>query len=141
METELNLLDIYKFAKEKTEWQFRRDGVTPYFNHPEAVAKLLDSLDDKAIAYCHDLLEDNRCEHEELSNVVWQDIYEKILSLTKTKGLPYQDYINKIPRWLIHIKIADIVTNLSDDPTPKQSEKYYKALCSFLPIYTFHRTP
>lgn len=38
--------------------QFRRDGVTPYSQHPIAVAELLSTDDEQVLGYLHDIIED-----------------------------------------------------------------------------------
>lgn len=50
--------------------------------------------------------------------------------LTKRKGLPYLEYLygvraNPIAR---KVKIADMLSNLADNPTPKQIRKYAEGL-------------
>ena len=52
-------------------------------------------------------------------------------SLTHKKGQSYFDYIRLINvlEDATKVKIADIVANLSDSPTNRQTVKYYKALC------------
>ncbi len=49
-------------AKRVHKGQYRRDGTTPYFNHPERVASLVSWLggtdEQVALAYLHDVLED-----------------------------------------------------------------------------------
>ena len=125
------LKKTYKWAKKGHAGQFRRDGVTPYFSHCEKVASLLNTEEEKAVAYCHDLLEDNRCSYEDLAYNVSESIANTCELLDK-KGLHYFDYITLLKesdsKNVIRIKVADIVANLSDNPTEKQIEKYNKAL-------------
>ena len=122
----------YTFAKEKHEGQFRRDGVTPYFTHCEKVASLLDGELEKAVAYLHDTVEDERCNINEIELVFGEQIAGFINVLTKIKDWTYERYIERFNypanRRMKLIKIADIVANLSDNPTKKQIEKYNKAL-------------
>jgi (p)ppGpp synthase/HD superfamily hydrolase len=134
----INLKKIEKFAEEKHKGQFRRDGKTPYIEHPKRVAELLDTDEEKAVALLHDVLEDTDTNMNEIiklfggiKNVV-EIIY--IFILTKERG-SYEDYIKKIKDNLYHkhvtpvkVKIADIVSNLTDNPTEKQIRKYLKAL-------------
>jgi len=103
--------------------QFRRDGVTPYITHPEAVAKSLEgeNPDVIAAAWLHDVLEDTEVTISELKNagipVRWD-------------GQSYEDYLHWITQDEIarKVKVADIQHNLSDAPTEKQIAKYGKAL-------------
>jgi len=121
----------YTFAKEKHEGQFRRDGVTPYFTHCEKVASLVDTDLEKAVAYCHDLLEDGRATQQEIADEVDSIVALYVVKLSHKKDINYFEYIKHIQSTndnIKKIKIADIVANLSDNPTQKQIEKYNKAL-------------
>lgn len=128
----------YYFSKKKHKGQFRFDGVTPYFTHCEKVASLVDTELEKAIAYCHDLIEDNRCTDDELAKNVSPKIVTYCLLLTKIEDETYEDYIRSFvkdsslsidPTGIsTKIKIADIVANLSDKPSKNQIIKYNKAL-------------
>ena len=119
------------FAREAHKGQFRRDGITPYFNHCEKVASLVDTDLEKSIAYCHDLLEDLRCSYEDLADNVSEEV-ASICNILDKKDLSYFEYIkiqkNSGLSITIKIKIADIVANLSDNPSEKQVLKYNKAL-------------
>lgn len=146
-DTHMTLVErAYNFAKEKHEGQFRRDGITPYFEHCKKVASLVKYDEEKIVAYCHDLLEDKRCTEKELRAVLdnnavyyltgpYNTTYTNmILELTHNDNENYYDYIKRIccdyeiRELVIRVKIADIVSNLSDNPTQKQIEKYNTAL-------------
>lgn len=102
----------------------------PYFAHCEKVAELVDTDFEKAVAYCHDLIEDGKATEEEISKNVGEEISGGVVDVTHFKEQEYFDYIKDFIgyRELIRIKIADIVANLSDSPTWEQIEKYNKAL-------------
>ena len=114
------------------EGQFRRDGVTPYWKHPERVAARL-SGDDKAqaVAWLHDVLEDTEETEESLARAgLPNEIIEAVVLLTKTPMASYLDYIigirdNRLAR---KVKIQDMLDNLSDTPTENQIIKYSKGL-------------
>jgi (p)ppGpp synthase/HD superfamily hydrolase len=126
------------FATERHAGQFRRDGVTPYITHCEKVASLVESDLEKSVAYCHDLIEDGKATPNDISGNVNAHVAVCCAHLTHKKDETYEKYINRI--WgdfnradsdfyvIIRVKIADIVANLSDSPSPKQIEKYNKAL-------------
>ena len=124
------------FAKERHEGQFRRDGVTPYFDHCEKVASLVDSEFEKCMAYCHDLIENGKARYQEIDEEISKDLVNPIISLTNVKGVDYfyyirsikNDYPNDFYNEILKVKIADIVANLTDSPTPEQIKKYVKAL-------------
>jgi len=135
-----------KFAEERHKGQFRRDGVTPYFEHVRRVAELVsgskiiktmrsdgniegsDSF--VAIAYLHDVVEDGKATYEEIKEQFGFDIYLGVKMLTHDKYADYFNYIkDNVKGYSIDfIKHADLLDNLSDSPTEKQVKKYSKAL-------------
>jgi hypothetical protein len=123
----MNLNTIYKFAEQRHEGQFRRDGITPYFMHCIKVASLVESDMQKAVSYCHDLIEDGRATYEELRELD-EGLAMFVLQLTHKEGQDYFKYIGSINGLAKIVKIADIVANLSDSPSEKQIQKYYDAL-------------
>lgn len=114
--------------------QFRKDGVTPYITHPEAVANAMNTPEEKAIAWLHDVLEDTEyTESHILFFGIPEDIIRDIKALTKTKGTPYEDYLANIlnhPRAL-RVKLADMIHNYKGSPTTYQRIKYSNGI-SFL---------
>ena len=49
---------VLEIATSAHEGQTRRDGVTPYIEHPKAVARRVHTDDEKAVAFLHDIIED-----------------------------------------------------------------------------------
>jgi GTP pyrophosphokinase len=134
----------YAFAKAKHEGHFRRDGVTPYFNHCIAVADLCENQMEAAVAYCHDLVEDGRATLDEVRAELGGELAEYVEVLTHGKEELYFDYIQRIMDFSkreyglfrqdllpMRVKLADIVANLSDKPTKNQVVKYNKVLKIF----------
>ena len=120
-----------EFATKKHSGQYRRDGVTPYIVHPEKVASMFDDNSTKKIvALLHDTIEDTDTTYEEISELFGQGIADDVITLTHNWDETYDEYINKVKKSIFctEIKIADIVCNLSDNPTEKQIKKYYKTL-------------
>ena len=128
-----------KIAFEKHNGQFRRDGVTPYINHPAEVVRLLEksnaSAHEIAAGWLHDVIEDTGTTLEELTNLgVSEDVLFIVGYLTRLQQESYEDFIKRIYPSVraSKIKVADIIANLNDDPTPKQVKKYAKALKTLL---------
>ena len=116
---------------------FRRDGVTPYVEHLQDVVARLEQmgLDDPeylAAAWLHDSIEDGRLSSDELlSHKEFPfSVPITVHALTKRPGERYADYIARVKVVVIarHVKIADIISNLADDPTPRQLKRYSWAL-------------
>jgi (p)ppGpp synthase/HD superfamily hydrolase len=122
-----------EFAYKAHEWQYRRDGITPYFVHVEGVAKSVIPQKPEyiATAYLHDVIEDTPHSSMDLTNIgMPRMVVNAVLLLTKFDHLPYEEYLKQLKTNVIAkaVKIADINYNLNDTPTDKQREKYKKAL-------------
>jgi len=112
--------------------QFRRDGVTPYVSHPEAVAKRVrgDALAE-AVAWLHDVLEDTDETEQSLRAQGMPDaVVACVAKLTHAEEIAYEPYLAAIKTDALakKVKVADMLTNLSDTPTEKQIVKYAKGL-------------
>ena len=113
--------------------QFRRDGVTPYIEHPLTVAKYLEGQPNTVImaALLHDVIEDSTTTAEELIIAgIPQEVVDAVVLLTKKENEPYGVYLEKLRKNSIAriVKLADIAANLNDSPTDKQIKKYIKVL-------------
>ena len=130
MKTTAEVLALATWAH---SYQYRRDGVTPYINHPKAVADSLAGESDQVIAAAllHDVLEDTKLTEQDLRELDIDDaVIEAVKLLTKGDDQPYEEYLQKIltNEIALKVKLADIKNNLSDSPTAKQVAKYSKAL-------------
>lgn len=113
--------------------QYRRNGYTPYIEHPYAVADRVEHLGYKyiCVALLHDVLEDtNVTAHDLLAAGVEEDIVAAVQILTKHPSRSYDEYLkvvksNDLAR---NVKIADMLSNLADSPTNKQIRKYATGL-------------
>jgi len=114
------------------EGQFRRDGVTPYIHHPEAVAQRVQGDEvAEAAAWLHDVIEDTGLTKDDLKERgVPDEVIEVVALMTHTNGISYERYLAAIAAHPIakRVKIADMITNLSDSPTDRQIVKYAKGL-------------
>ena len=142
------LENAIKLATKAHKGQFRRDGVTPYINHPLAVMEMMDTDEEKIVAVLHDVIEDtdyklhrsnNRKYFQILSpkgelTDIPEYIYSNLMMITHIIGISYTEYIDGIALSKIStkVKIADMFHNISDNPTDKQKEKYFKALAVLL---------
>ena len=132
--------DLRKLAEKAHSGQYRRDGKTLYIEHIYAVEKRVSHLgnDYRAVAIAHDLLEDTDITANDLlKEGVPEHIVEAVSLLTKYVGTTYKKYLvevkaNELAR---RVKIADMLSNLADDPTDNQIKKYAKGL-DFLVDYT-----
>lgn len=111
--------------------QFRRDGVTPYWTHPEAVANQFDDSTRKAVAWLHDVLEDSEVSVADLWTMDFPPVViHAVDALTKREGVGYFIYIQQVCANPVAraVKIEDIKHNLASDPKPDRIEQYRQAL-------------
>lgn len=109
--------------------QFRRDGVTPYFTHPEAVAAMVEERL-KPIAYLHDVLEDTKVKSFQLQAWFGGRIAIAVSILTRWDSEKYDDYMHGVlsHKDCITVKIADMKHNLSCEPSENSKAKIAKWL-------------
>ncbi|MFQ5686194.1 MAG: hypothetical protein ACE5GV_05985 [Candidatus Scalindua sp.] len=109
----------------------KRDGVTPYITHVNNVVELLEGSEAKIVGYLHNTLE--------MSDYTYKDLIKEgipaylvaaIITLTLTENQSHIDYIMKIrqSKLATKVKIAEIVINLTNEPTYKQIQYYTKML-------------
>jgi len=143
----MDIIEISKqVASRAHSGQHRRDGWTPYINHPAAVAgKLADeSAVVVATAWLHDVLEDTAETPETLrAAALPESVIHAVEVLTKTEGVSYDEYLLGVRQnWIARkVKIADMLHNLSDAPTDRQIIKYAKGLLVLLNIADQRRSP
>lgn len=126
-----------EIATRAHEGQFRRDGQTPYITHP---AKVVERVGDNeqliAVAWLHDVLEDTTTSSDMLlEQGIPREVVRAVELLTKTPGIPYAEYLQGIAAHPLAApaKIADMLANLSDNPTRQQIRKYAAGLLVLVP--------
>lgn len=128
----IDLAKIFSIAARSHAQQFRRDGLTPYFSHPVRVCDRVQKhgLEAQAVALLHDTLEDTPLTQGEILHVAGQTVYDAVLALTHYSNESYDDYLQRVKKNDLAriVKVADILDNLSDDPSRRQIVKYARAL-------------
>lgn len=140
MNKQPNSTDVVRNAEEIARLahagQFRRDGVRPYIVHPQAVAaRVSDDAAAQAVAWLHDVLEDTRETAGSLGRKgIPADIIASVDRLTKRKGVDYEAYLQAVREDPVarRVKVADMLANLSDEPTERQIRKYARGLLILL---------
>ena len=110
------------FATNAHKGQFRKDGKTPYIEHPKAVVGLLLGVgvrDERmlASAWLHDVVEDCNVSIKEIEQEFGEEIARIVLVLTREGGENREQYMEKIKNSdysIKMIKLADVVHNCSD---------------------------
>lgn len=110
----------------------------PYFHHPEYVASLLDTPEEKCVGYLHDTLEDTALTADDLRPVFGDTITDAVVALTHQKNMPYLDYIRNLKKNPLarKVKFADLRHNMNSVRqkhfdtawTKRMEEKYIPAI-------------
>jgi len=116
--------------------QTRRNKVTPYIAHVEDVVRRLRAqgadADTVAVAWLHDVIEDTvvTADHLLAGGAFPAHVVRSVVTLTKTANLDYDAYLRRVKADPVatKVKIADMLSNLSDQPTDKQIVKYANGL-------------
>ena len=121
------ILKAIHFAAQKHCIQRRRDELTPYINHPIAVAEVLarvgkvTDLPTLEAAVLHDTIEDTDTTAEELDVGFGSEVRVLVLEVTDNKQLPKQERkrlqiegASGLSSRAKQIKIADKICNLGD---------------------------
>lgn len=122
----------WDIASNAHQGQFRRDGDTPYMHHVQDVAERCSKLglNTYITAILHDVLEDSAITRADLRKMgVSRRVIEAVVAISKA-GEDYDTYLARVKADPIAraVKIQDMLSNLSDDPTPNQIRKYAKGL-------------
>jgi (p)ppGpp synthase/HD superfamily hydrolase len=129
-----------EFATRKHLGQFRKDGVTPYVEHPKGVMAIVrDEFGQSdpellAAALLHDTIEDTTTDFDDLEARFGRRVATWVAVLTKDKRLPearrereYFDGLRKGPVQAKLCKIADSLHNLRDADGAKRPKAVLKA--------------
>ena len=137
MESEKLVEIAREIATRAHEGQFRRGGVVPYIEHPRSVVSRVENDPDASVvAWLHDVLEDSEITPEELKREgIPAPLIDAVKILTRSNNVQYGEYIAGIAASPLasKVKVADMLANLSDNPSRKQIRKYAKALLILVP--------
>jgi guanosine-3',5'-bis(diphosphate) 3'-pyrophosphohydrolase len=128
------------FATRKHAGQFRRDGVTPYVEHPKAVMRIVRDefgvTDPEVLcaALLHDTIEDTTTDYDDLHRHFGKKVADWVAVLTKDKRLPdekreriYFAGLKKGPLQAKFCKIADSLHNVRDSDAAHRPKAVKKA--------------
>src|SRR4029453_9476402 len=144
-----------EFARWKHQHQFRRDGVTPYVEHPRAVMTILrdefgvTDVAPPAAGLLHDTIEDTATDYDEVSERFGRRVADYVAVLTKDKRLPeakrervYFAQLARAPLAVRLCKIADSLHNVRDSDAshrPKAAKRARKLLRIYRPARGLER--
>ena len=121
----------YQIAEQAHKGQFRRDGITPYFEHPKAVASKFTHPMIQAAALLHDVVEDTPITLDDLRKQgIPPVVLEAVDLLTRRPSQTYLEYILTVKHCPIAgaVKVEDILHNLQGVQTGTKRDKYELAI-------------
>ena len=127
----------YEIAKKAHLGQIDKAG-EDYIKHPEKVASFVNSDEEKAVAYLHDVIEDTELTLEDLREYGFSEgVLKAVDVITKKKGQDYQTYLNSVKENKLArvVKLADLrhnsdltrLINITEKDIERK-EKYQKAI-------------
>ena len=127
----------YEIAKKVHLGQIDKAG-EDYIKHPEKVASFVNSDEEKAVAYLHDVIEDTELTLEDLREYGFsEEVLKAVDVITKKKGQDYQTYLNSVKENKLArvVKLADLrhnsdltrLINITEKDIERK-EKYQKAI-------------
>jgi (p)ppGpp synthase/HD superfamily hydrolase len=111
-----------------------------YIEHPKSVANLVNSDEEKAVAYLHDVLEDTYITEKDLLQMgIPNNIVLAVKVLTKEKNEPYTKYIERVKenKLASTVKIADLQHNMNLSRIANPSKRDYERLEKYKRALTF----
>lgn len=115
----------YEIAKRAHLGQVDKAG-EDYIKHPEKVASFVETDEEKAVAYLHDVIEDTELTLEDLHEYEFsKEVIEAVDIITKKKGEDYQSYLNSVKKNKLAraVKLADLRHNSDLTRLTKVTEK------------------
>lgn len=124
----------YALAK-KAHLGQKDKGGNDYIEHPKAVASMMDTDIEKAVAYLHDVVEDTKISFDDLKEYGFPNqIIEAVKALTKQKNESYGVYIDRVIKNPIakKVKLADMKHNSDITRIKNPSQKDYDRCQKYL---------
>lgn len=129
----------HEIAKKAHGGQVDKAGVD-YIKHPEAVASFVNTAEEKATAYLHDVLEDTEITTVDLLNAgIPHNVVEAVQVLTKEKYTSYFEYLSRVKGNSLArtVKLADLKHNSDRSRLARRTDKDLKRLKKYLKAIQF----
>jgi hypothetical protein len=108
----------------------------PYFSHLLRVAAEFKDPEDRAVALCHDLIENGHGKYMLFVRIMFSKAtVASIIRINRDPDDTYMEYIEKqlVEDRCVRIKMRDIFDNLHKCPNPSLIQRYIKALHKLQP--------
>lgn len=125
-----------RFAAKAHEGQKDKAG-EPYINHPTKVAGMVDTYEEKIVAYLHDTVEDTDVTIEKIEELFGTKVAGAVSCLTHKKQKDYYEYIESLfgNKTAIKVKIADLTHNMDITRIPNPKEQDYQRVEKYKKVY------
>ena len=112
----------------KLAHQGQKYGAEPYINHVTRVAERLNTDSDVCLALLHDVVEDTIVTFKDLEEIGYDTTNLRLL--TRRPDQQYTKYIERVATssTATRVKLADLLENLSCNPTAKHRARYHDAV-------------
>ena len=120
-----------EIAKQAHAGQTDKAG-KPYIEHPASVASMVETDEEKIVAWLHDVLEDTSVSAKCLADVFPARIMAALDALTHMENERYEEYVERIRLnpLAVKVKMADLVHNMDltrlREPTGKDLQRVKK---------------
>ena len=112
----------------------------PYFAHPEKVASMLDTPEEKIVGYLHDTVEDTSVTVEEIRRIFGDEVADAVALMTHADGVAYMDYVREVGKNPLarKVKLADLTHNMDISRIPNPKERDFKRIENkYKPAYEY----
>ena len=112
----------------------------PYFTHPETVASLLDTPEEKIVGYLHDTVEDTSVRVEDIREFFGDEIADAVALMTHADGVGYMEYVREVGKNPLAraVKLADLTHNMDISRIPNPTAKDYDRIKrKYKPAYEY----
>ena len=107
--------------------KLRKFSYDDYIEHPLRVAAAMNTIEEKAVAWLHDVLEDDPTAAFDMGKAgIPGDILAHVIVLTRKKDESYLTYLKRVMKdpIAVCVKLADLRDNMRDLPFGSLRSKY-----------------
>jgi (p)ppGpp synthase/HD superfamily hydrolase len=126
-------VEFAKTLAEKAHMGQVDKGGHPYIEHPMAVAGMVDTDEEKIVAYLHDVVEDTGIPMEVIDILFGDEISDAVECMTHRKGEDYFEYILRVSKNPVstEVKLADLKHNMDLSRIANPQQKDYDRLSKY----------
>lgn len=130
----------YEIAKKAHEGQVDSQN-KPYITHPEYVASLCETEEEKIVAYLHDTVEDTSVTLEQIREEFGDIIADAVALMTHDASVEYMEYVKEIAKNPLarKVKLCDLTHNMDISRVPNPKPYHYERVEKYKKAYEYLR--